>query len=307
MKKFYDKLLLAIASLALLAGVGFYFSKSSAVPAVQPQVSIQTADNPYQQVPVLLSTDDEGASWPAAAEQSIHTEDQKKGWIYDVFTPPKIFINEKGEFVSEGFEPPVPLPPFGIYLAEIEREPYRIQIEGYIEEGPGDASKSLVLLYDEERSKSLRSRVGETVADSEFKLLNFEVERIIEPEGGIFKEAKAKILDQRSGEEVILKHGERLFDDDVAIVIRSDEDASIEIKLLMQLSELGQVFETPLGQYTLKEINLEESSITVEKQGIDGGDAEVQVLIANGSDADPINPVPPATDALKSNSLDFIF
>lgn len=306
MKKFYDKLLLAIALLALLAGVGFYFSKSSAVPAVQPQVSIQTADNPYQQVPVPPSTD-EGASWPAATEQSIHTKDQKKGWIYDVFTPPKIFINEKGEFVSEGFEPPVPPPPFGIYLAEIAREPYRIQIEGYIEEGPGDASKSLVLLYDEERSRSLRSRVGEIVADSEFKLLNFGIERIVDPERGIFKEATATILDQRSGEEVTLKHGERLFDDDVTIVIRSDEDASIEIKLSTQLSEEGQVFETPLGQYTLKEINLEESSITVEKQGSDGRDAEVQVLAANASVADPSIPVPPTTDASESESLDFIF
>jgi NOL1/NOP2/fmu family ribosome biogenesis protein len=52
-----------------------------------------------------------------------------------VFTPPKIFIDENGQFSEEGWEPPVPPPPFGIYLSKIERKPYRIQIEGYIEEG----------------------------------------------------------------------------------------------------------------------------------------------------------------------------
>ena len=307
MNKFYDKLFLAIALLALLAGVGFYFSKSSAVPAGKPQVSVQTAGNPFQQIPVPQSTDQE-ASWPEAQRQSLHTEDQTEGWIYDVFTPPKIFIDENGNFVATGIEPPPPPEPFGIFLAEIERKAYRIQIEGYIEEVPGDASKSLVLLYDEEQSKSIRSRVDTAVADSEFKLLSFDIERISAPGEGIYKEATALILDQRTGREVALVHGERLFEDEVTIILRSEQDPSIEVKFAMLLTEVGKTFETSLGVYTLQEINLVESSVTIEKQGDEEREAEIEVLkVGAPKPAKPPTTVTPTITPPDSGGLDFIF
>jgi hypothetical protein len=305
MNKFYDKLLLAIALLALLAGVGFYFMKSGAVPAGKPQVSTQTADNPYQQVPVPASTNVD-ASWPEPRPQSIHTEGEIEGWVYDVFTPPKIYIDKDGKFVATGTKPPPPPVPFGVYLAEIQRKPYRIQIEGYIEEVPGDASKSLLLLYDEERMKSIRSRVDSVVADSEFKVLSFDIERIVDPQEGIYKEATATILDQRTGEEVVLTHGERLFDDEVSILVRSNEDPSVEI----ELSEVGESFETELGQYILKEINLEESAVTVEKLGSEEREAETEFLKAQVSQASVAEPATPETstnESPDSGELDFIF
>ena len=93
-----------------------------------------------------------------------------------MFTPPNIFIDENGQFSEEGWEPPVPPPPFGIYLDQIERKPYRIQIEGYMQEDPTDTSKALLLMFDEEAQKQVLARPGEEKPEAEFKLLSFDIE-----------------------------------------------------------------------------------------------------------------------------------
>ena len=64
MNKIYDKLLLAVAVLALLGGVGFYVMKSGELPSATPQVG-QPGDNPYQAIPVPTSAE-VAATWPEA-------------------------------------------------------------------------------------------------------------------------------------------------------------------------------------------------------------------------------------------------
>lgn len=298
MNKVYDKLLLALAGLALLAGLGFYLLKSSSIPSARLEVATQSADNPYQAIPVPTSSD-AVTTWPDTTEQST-------GWIYDVFTPPKIFIDEKGAFSAEGWVPPPPPEPFGVYLVEVKRDLYRLQIEGYIEEDRSDASKSLVLLFDEEKQMSVRSRVGQEKTDSEFKLLDFSIERIRESDSEIYKKAKATLLDTRSGEEVILTEGEKFYDAGVTVVLASDEDASFQL----ELKEAGQSFKTSTGEYVLEEINLEESSVTVKKLGDEEREPETQLLNSRISVESPINEQPQSatTEAEEpSESFDFVF
>ena len=253
MNTIYDKLLLAVAVLALLASVGFYVMKSGEIPSAAPEVG-QPGDNPYQVIPVPTSSE-VTATWPDAVEQA-------PGELYDVFTPPAIWLGNDGTFI---FKSPIdkskPKPPFGIYLVEIEREPYRIQIEGYIEEDLSDASKSLVLLFDVEKQKQVRARIGQEKAKSEFTLVDFTIERVRDADGNISKIVIATLLDQRSGEEVVLKHGERLYTDTTTVVLGSKEDASVEVVL----QEAPKAFQTAAGKYVLEAINLEESSVTVKK------------------------------------------
>ena len=266
MNKIYDKLILAVAVLLLAGGVFLYLEKSGASPSLNAPINVQPADNPYmpQALPVSLSTE---ASWPAVVPQST-------GWRYDVFTPPKIFIDEDGQFSEEGWEPPVPPPPFGVYLADIQRKPYRLQLEGYIEEDRSDASKTLLLMFNEEAQKQVRARPGDEKPDAEFKLLDFDIQRIRDGDNNIEVVAKATILDQRRGEEVVLTHGERRYDSGVTVIIRSQQDSTYS----KELSEAPVEFEGPLGQYTLLEINLEESTVTVEKQGVDDEESETRIL-----------------------------
>jgi len=272
MNKIYDKLLLTISVLVLAGGVLLYVQKSGSAPSLNAPIDVQLADNPYRPETVSSPTPAE-VNWPEASEQST-------GWRYDVFTPPKIFIDENGQFSEEGWEPPEPPAPFGIYLAEIERKPYRIQIEGYMQEDPLDASKTLLLMFNEEAQKQVRVRPGDEKPDAEFKLLSFDIERLRDKDNNIKKIARATILDQRSGEEVVLIHGERRYDSGFTVVIRSDEDASFNI----ELAEAASEFEGPMGHYTLLEISLEESSIKVIKSSSDVEEGEARTLKAREGD-----------------------
>ena len=183
MNKIYDKLLLAVAVLALLASVGFYVLKSGELPSAALQIG-QPSDNPYQVIPVPSFHGSDGHVAGGCRDSSQQPADE----LYDVFTPPKIWVNADGTF---GFKSPIdktlPTPPFGIYLAKIERDPYRIQIEGYIEEDLKDASKSLVLLFDEEQQKQVRARIGQEKRESEFTLVDFTIERVRDKDGNISK------------------------------------------------------------------------------------------------------------------------
>ncbi len=295
MNKIYDKLLLALAVLALLAGVGFYVMKSGALPSAQPQVG-QPADHPYQAIPVPQSSE-VAATWPEATEQA-------PGELYDVFTPPEIYIDNDGTFI---FKPPYddtkPKPPFGVYLAEIKRDAYRIQLEGYIEEDLSDASKSLLLLSNEETGTQVRARIGQEKAAAEFKLLDFTIERLRDEDDNPYKIVKATLLDQRTGEEVVLTHGERLFNDSFTITVRSEQDASVNI----DLKEAPSEFETPAGKYVLQEINLEASTIKVEKLATDELAAETRTLNVRNTIEEDI-PTVGAPEADESSQLfDFAF
>ena len=288
MNKIYDKLLLATAVLLLAGGVILYLQKSGAVPSLNAPIDVQTTGKTYLPETVSPLRPAE-VNWPEAAEQST-------GWRYDVFTPPKIFIDENGQFSEEGWEPPVPPPPFGIYLAKIERKAYRIQIEGYMQEDPTDASKTLLLMFDEEAQKQVRVRPGDEKPESDFKLLSFDIERLHDENNNIQKVARATILDQRSGEEIVLIDGERRFDSGFTVVIRSDEDASFNI----ELTDVPSEFEGPMGRYTLLEISLVESSIKVTKHAVDTKEAEIQILKARGAP-------PPLTSEIitpETNSLE---
>lgn len=266
MNKIYDKLLLLLAVLALLGGIAVFVLKSGSAPDGQT-APLQPSGNPYEAIPVPESTSTE-AAWPVPGEQS-------SGWVYDVFTPPKIFIDENGQFSAEGWAPPPPPKPFGVYLVEIVRKPYRIQVEGYIEEDLSDASKSLLLLFDEEAQTQIRIRPGETHVDADFEVLGFSIVRKIDPATStVEKSATVTILDKRSGEEVQLVHGERLFDSGVTVVIASEDDPTS----LIELTEEGTTFETVSGQYELQQINLEENTVTVEKQATEEDEAEARTL-----------------------------
>lgn len=271
MNKIYDKLLLLIAVLALAGGAYLYTQAAS--DAKSPSAVSETpANHPYQPEPVPESGEVE-ANWPEASEQST-------GWLYDVFTPPQIFIDADGRFSIVPITPPPPPVPFGVYLAEIRRNLYRLQLEGYIEEDPSDASKSLLLFVNEEAQSQVRARPGDVKAEHKFEVKDFIIERVMTPDGGIKKVATATIYDQRRDETIELVHSEQRFDSGITVVLRSREDASVDI----ELTEAPTEFQTPSGIYTLQEINLEESSVTVEKQATEEREAETSVLFVESTD-----------------------
>lgn len=259
MKFTYDKLLLVLGGLILLAGCVFYVISLSNNFTAHAAIG-QTGSSQYEPIPVP-TFDENTVIWPNAEEQA-------PGELYDVFTPPAIWINKEGTFIFESPIDELPPMPFGVYLARLENELYRIQLEGYIEEDFNDAKKSVLLLYDEEKKKPIRARVGELIEAHEFSVHNFTIDRIKDSDG-ITKLAVATILDLRDGRRVFLVHGQRKFKKNTTVVLRSEEDLSFEIKISQ---DPPFEFRTATAKYVLEKINLEESSVTVRR--LKGNDIE---------------------------------
>lgn len=300
MNKIYDKLLLVIALLILAGGVFLYLQASDDAAVVAMPVDAEPAENPYDPEPIPESEEVDG-NWPMAGEQS-------SGWLYDVFTPPQIFIDAEGRFSIVPITPPLPPVPFGVYLAEIRRNLYRLQLEGYIEESATDASKTLLLFVDEEDQSQIRARPGDTEPDHGFEVRDFTVERVRTDDGGIDKVATAIIYDQRRDEVIELVHGEQRYDAGITVVIRSDEDPSVDV----ELTEAPTEFETPSGIYTLEEISLEDSSVTIKKHAVDDREAETRQLFAASAETESTSEEPtpaeiPEEDDDSTNAFDSLF
>ena len=89
-------------------------------------------------------------------------------------------------------------------------------------------------------------------------------------------------------------------------MLRSDEDASFN----NELTDAPAEFEGPMGRYTLLEINLEGSSVKVNKDANDISDAEIRILKARGtSSSSTPNTIMPETNALEGaeNIFDSMF
>ncbi|MFU8847457.1 MAG: hypothetical protein ACNA77_01900 [Opitutales bacterium] len=305
MNKFYDKLLLVLTSLALAAGVFLYLKKSELATKPQSNFLLQPAENPYQPVPVPdLATRE--AAWPEPTHQSSGPD-----WLYDVFTPPKIYLDAEGNFTAEPPKPPLPPEPFGIYLAQMQRKPFRIQLQGY----SGDRTKpeeAVLFLFDEERQERFTMRPGSINEASEVEVASFKIDRRVYDSSNIEVTATATILDQRSGKQVILNDNERLYEPEITVVFRSDEDSTVKIELQVDPSKPLTRFETSAGKYILQEINLEASTVTVEKEATE--DTEAEILTLSPTNFEPVESTEsPESEEASINSsevesnLDFIF
>jgi len=123
-------------------------------------IGVKSLGNPIEEEErTRVSKDYKSISPPAMSEledilwDAPKAQDPEGFWLYEVFTPPKIYL-EEGKWVAKPPVPPVPppppvdpnpLPPFGLELKSIYRPPFRVVVESVIYSGL-DPAKSYVQL-----------------------------------------------------------------------------------------------------------------------------------------------------------------
>ncbi len=260
MKKFYDKILLLVALLALVVGGVYYILNASySVEVVEPSPS----GDSYRATEFDPSIEFEG-NWP-------RPEPQSSTWIYDVFTPPKIYIDPNtGLFSIEPIDPDSDEEvPFGIYLTKLERDLYRFQFEGYVETDADNPSASIIYVFDTEESRQISARKGNVYEDSGFEILDFTIRRQTDDTGGISRVATVVLRDLREDEEITIRQGEIIFEDSLTIGFASNQHPEFSA----EVQNIGDSFENPSGRFTIENISLENQTVTVEKV-IAGEEAE---------------------------------
>jgi hypothetical protein len=265
MKAIYDKVLLLLAALIAAAGGAYYFM-NPAETEVAPRSPVQASGETFESIDFTVDAQ-RVPQWSDPAEQST-------GWVFDVFTPPKIYIDpETNEFIRIPPRSPADAEPFGIYLASVERELYRFQFQGYAEVDASDPSTSIIYVFDTVNNQQINARSGREYPDAGFAIRSFTIERI-EEDGIITREAVVTLYDKAMEREIQMRQNEVIYTGETRFHFASREFSDFS----HVATQVGDTFEAPGGSYRITNINIANESVTVEKAATETYDAQIQVL-----------------------------
>lgn len=264
MKSYYDKIILALGLIALIAGCAFYFLKSGEVTTdVDQLMSAQPTGAAYRPVTSPTVTVDVPVWHDPSAQDSAGLE------LYDIFTPPKIFWNPLEQRLT--FEPPVAPPPptpFGLALVNIDREMFRIQLEAYFDSPSGDPADTLIQFYNTRLNESVRGKVGEEFPEHGFRIVSFKVDRIIEEteDSTVIRRVPIAVIfdTQEDGRQIELTTESRLFiEGKIEITMRTQDPYAPEE---FTWEQVGDTYRVDDALFTLQDFNFDNQTVRVEKQ-----------------------------------------
>lgn len=292
MKAVYDKLLLLIA-LLVLAGSAVYFlfiaKGDSAVQRGDELLTRTPQNSPYQVVEVPQFERKE-VPWPAPEPQ-----DAEGNWLFDVFTPPRIYWDPVAQkLVSEPWQPPEQAPPFGLELIAIDQELFRIQLEAYFAASSGKPEEAQILFYNTESEEPFRGTVGTVFEDAEIRIDHFETKREFNPDGSVTTVGLAKVTDMRSGEQLELTASRRLYLPGKFTITLATTEPLPEQTFVWKA--VGDKHEVDGNSFVLDAFDLEAKTVTVTKTSPKLPEPETETLniTRSESSAPAVGPVLPA-------------
>lgn len=221
------------------------------------------------------------------------------GWVLELFTPPEIYYHAAARAfavvppVDRG-EPALAARSFGLELLAVKREPFRLQLVGYVG-APGDYVAAFV---SEQTPETLLARAGKRFDQLGLALKSFEIRRVnLAPNASrpIYDVAAiATLFDERAGAEVTLdSRGPTLTDTPLA-VLRRTVDANARPRVLRQ----GDTFEQDEATFRIEHIQLDPPEVVVARHAPGLPTPELRVLkpeAATRTAAKP-KPIPVAAD-----------
>ena len=249
MKELNEKLIISIAGALLIIGLvfNFLFPSQKSIEAKAP-----SAIKEYSpiDIPEAMAVNVE---WPKAKEQA-------KGEMFDLYTPPEIYLNENGEFV---FRPPYAIMPqgsLGIYLLAIKPDPYRFQLEGYVEEDRNDQSKTTILIHSVVDGKMLRLSPNAQDSNYGFKILDWRIDRNFSGDQNTEVIARLKLEDNLTDRIINLRHDKVRNEDSTEVVFKVIKTNEIYV-----LSKVDTSFFVGDFEYRLDSFDSENNTALVTK------------------------------------------
>ena len=161
-----------------------------------PQASINLSTKGYQDIEASTINVDAEVQWSRPVAQS-----QGDNWLFDIFTPPKIFVHPKtGKFTAVPYieekaievKSENPKPPFGLSFVSLYRKPFPVILQSVILSDDGDPKKSFIQLEFRKLSEptsgvakavvlerqSLTGGVGRYFTEQKIKINGIESRRV---------------------------------------------------------------------------------------------------------------------------------
>ena len=288
----------ALAAWVLVGGDGTR-SADGAVPPVPGEFT----PTDYKGLPAIPD-----AEWPSPQPQ-----DSEGKWLYRVFTPPILYL-DNGRFTvvppDDGKKKePKKVIPFGVRLVEMVRNKYRLQLDA-VYETELDNIDSAVLSFEnvyatQTEGPTVSLSKGETHPTKNFRVDDIRKERRVIG-GGLETEHIATITDLESGRVYLLSDLETVYEEGVVFLFESTEGTGETARI----SNVGETFEMNEATYTLSEINLDPVSVELVKEAQYLDVPENKTLSPTGASAPqpPVRaspPPPPAPSSPEEGASDF--
>lgn len=269
MKQWYDKIVLGVALVALLLALLLFFRGRAELPSPEAPIRISDEAQPFEMAPPRPH-DEVAANWSEPVAR-----DEAGMWLYQVFTPPILYIrvDEDGNRFLDPRRPEFELPqdepeviPFGVRLTSIEQELYRVQIDAVFERDPrAPRTATFIIEYLEAEpgtGTTERMRVGDSNDRLGVRIDDAEVEEIRGPDGGLERVFILSLTDLRRERTLEIRDDRPRFDDRPVFVLTSTVDPSRQVRI----REIGERFEMNNASYTVIDLNTEEEIISLVKE-----------------------------------------
>lgn len=224
--KYYDKIFFALAVVLAGASCAFYFTNAPKTESTKVRVDglakKQAAGIAWKNrnVPVLeVST----IEWP-----EVRAQDKEGKWFFQVFTPPQIWVDKSGKFMTESpYYKEVARQAFALKYVGVSNEPYPVKFQGFF----GTKSDPVIQFVDVSKNISFYGKLNTpitTTAPSTGKKIElgltakkFDIKQIKNKDNTITNIYTVVLFDKSLGKE---------------ITIRSDRETVIEDRRRMSFS-----------------------------------------------------------------------
>jgi hypothetical protein len=284
-----DTLFIAAGGLVFLGACGWAFLHQGAISSLREAVNPPLSGAVYESTPLTL-VKPENRQWAVAPKQAAG-----ENWVYDVFTPPKIYYNletKRFTVTVPRYTPKVieitpvednrPKDRFGLELVKVFQPLFRLQLVGYVGEGPKAKGNFLKVQTDD----VVFGTSGKKIPDLNLEIVSFSAERRkVAVEGGtpiIETVALAVVRDTVTGAETKLDANVRTPEGPAEVTFKLPDGS-------LRVAKTGDVFKDGEITFTVGALTVTPPSAEVKREEGVPKVTETKILVV----PPPLPPTPP--------------
>ncbi len=289
-----DTIFLAIGGLAIVGAGIWAFVQQSTISELRNPPLAPAGGAAYEPSAIKVVTP-ETRSWAEAPAQKAGEK-----WIYDVFTPPKIYYNTyTKQFTVVQPKPPEPpkidehgggpQPPvvsdFGLELVRVDQPLFRLQLIAHF----GEGAQARGSFLNVKTGKATVGTVGKKIPELNLEIVRFSVERKVVPQPGgttlRYVEVVAVVRDTETGVETTLDPQGRVLDGPPLVTFRAADGSQ-------RTAKSGDVITVGDTTYRVGDLVVEPPSAVVTREAPSLPAPETKTLVVP-----PPPPAPTSVDA----------
>ena len=262
--KFYDKIFFLVALAVMSASCAYYVMNKPNIAKNTERFKKLTSKKAVGvewkeiKVPEMKVTMIE---WP-----EVRAQDEAGKWFFQVFTPPQIWVDKDGEFITESpYMKEQARQAFEYKYSGVSNEPYPIHYKGYM----GDEKNPIINLVNVSTNQAFMGRLNKEIVipastitkeqNLGLTIKSFSLKREKNKDNTISTVAILVIFDRAIGKDItIVSNKETVLPDQRRLTLVAADGSAWHIK------QVGDSKETKGAKYVVKTLDFEKGKVSVE-------------------------------------------